>query len=166
MAYTPFFYSHGFSTSVPNSIKRPLENRVWYAYPDQDASGIAVGTWIGPTRAARVLDDGASQISRATYNGQGQVTSRTDPAGRQTAYAYAANGIDLVEARQTSSGVNDLSGNVRELYGATPTADGDRRGRPDDHPHLQRVRPGAHQHQRQKRDDGAGKYDVNHRLTQ
>jgi RHS repeat-associated protein len=110
VAYTPFFYSHGFSTSVPNSIKRPLENRVWYAYPDQDASGIAVGTWIGPTRAARVLDDGASQISRATYNGQGQVTSRTDPAGRQTAYAYAANGIDLVEARQTSSGVNDLLG--------------------------------------------------------
>jgi RHS repeat-associated protein len=110
VAYTPFFYSHGFSTSVPHSIKRPLENRVWYAYPGQDASGIAVGTWIGPTKIARVLDDGTSQVSQATYNGQGQVTSRADPVGRQTTYAYAANGIDVVEARQTSSGVNDLLG--------------------------------------------------------
>ena len=110
VAYTPFFYSHGFSTSVPNSIKRPLENRVWYAYAGQDASGITVGTWVGPTKIARVLDDGTSQISHATYNGQGQVTSRTDPVGRQTTYVYAANGIDLVETRQTSPGVNDLLG--------------------------------------------------------
>jgi RHS repeat-associated protein len=38
------------------------------------------------------------------------VTSKTDPIGRQTSYVYAANGIDLVETRQTSPGVNDLLG--------------------------------------------------------
>jgi RHS repeat-associated protein len=107
--FTPFYYEHGFSTSVPHSVKMPLENRVWYAYPGQ-GSQTSVGTWIRPTQAARVLDDGSSQIAQASYNDQGNVLTRTDPLGRQTSYGYAANGIDLVETRQTSSGVNDLLG--------------------------------------------------------
>src|SRR6185436_5965199 len=109
-SYIPFFYSHGFSTSVPHSIKRPLESRVWYAYAGQDAAGGSVGTWTKPTKTARVLDDGSSQISQATYNTQGNATTRTDPLGRQTTSVYAAGGIDLVETRQTSPGVNDLLG--------------------------------------------------------
>ena len=108
--YLPFYGAHAFATSVPHSIKRPLENRVWYAYPDEDAGGSSVGSWIEPTKVARVLDDGSSQIAQATYNAQGNATTRTDPLGRQTSYVYAANGIDLVETRQTSPGVNHLLG--------------------------------------------------------
>ena len=106
--YVPFLYSHAFSVSVPHSVKKPLENRVWYAYPDQDVSGLSVGSFSRPTKTARVLDDGTSQISQAAYNTQGQLMSHTDPVGRQTSYTYAANGVDLVQTRQTTSGANDV----------------------------------------------------------
>ncbi|MDE3155354.1 MAG: peptidase C39, bacteriocin processing, partial [Acidobacteriota bacterium] len=104
----PVPYSHAFSTSVPHSIKRPLENRVWYGYADEDTNGTTVGSWIAPTTVGRVLDDGSSQIWQATYNDEGQVTSRTDPLGRQTSETYDTNGIDLLTVRQTTSGLNDL----------------------------------------------------------
>ena len=55
-----------------------------------------------------MLEGGATQVWQATYNAQGQVTSRTDPLGRQTTYSYATNGIDLVEVRQTKPGGSDL----------------------------------------------------------
>jgi YD repeat-containing protein len=48
------------------------------------------------------LDDGTSQVTEFTYNDQGQLTSAIDPLGRQTVYTYAANGIDLLEVRQTT----------------------------------------------------------------
>jgi len=62
-SYTPVFFGHAWSTSVPHSIKRPLENRVWYAYADQNTTGSYVGSWTHPTKVARVLDDGTSQIA-------------------------------------------------------------------------------------------------------
>jgi RHS repeat-associated protein len=95
------------TSAVPHSVKRPLENRVWYAYPGQVAPYDAVGSWTQPTQTARVLDDGTTQNWQATYNDQGNVTTRTDPIGRQTTYDYAANGIDLVGVRQTANGIND-----------------------------------------------------------
>ena len=107
-SYTPVFFGHAWSTSVPHSIKRPLENRVWYAYADQNTIGSYVGSWTRPTKVARVLDDGSSQIWQAAYNSMGHVTQRLDPFGRQQTLSYAANGLDLLEVRQTSSGLNDL----------------------------------------------------------
>jgi RHS repeat-associated protein len=102
-------YGHAWSRNIPHSIKKPLENRVWYRYPGQLASGVhAAGVGRSPTLTARVLDDGSTQAWQATYNDQGRVTSRTDPLGRQTTYAYAANGIDLLEVRQTTGALNDL----------------------------------------------------------
>ena len=96
-----------YSDPTPHSIKRPLETRVWYDYPGPPDFDY-VGTHNTPSKTARVLDDGTTQIWQASYNDQGNVTSRTDPLGRQTTYVYAANGIDLLEIRQTSPGVNDL----------------------------------------------------------
>jgi RHS repeat-associated protein len=97
------------NTSIPSSIKRPLESRVWYQYPNQSSVGSpSVGTGTQPSVTARVLDDGSSQIWQATYNSLGQVTSRTDPVGRRTSYVYAANGIDLLEVRQMTGSMNDL----------------------------------------------------------
>ena len=107
-SYIPFYYSHGFSTSVPHSVKRPLENRIWYAYPDEDAAGLLVGSWVRPTKVARVLDDGSSQIWQAAYNSKGHLSQRTDPLGRQQTLVYAANDIDVLTLRQTTAGLNDV----------------------------------------------------------
>jgi RHS repeat-associated protein len=95
------------SVPVPHSVKRPLENRVWYAYPNQPSADYA-GTHTTSSNIARVLDDGTTQSLQATYNTMGQMTSTTDPMGRRTSYTYAANGIDLIEVRQTTGTLNDL----------------------------------------------------------
>lgn len=96
-----------YSAGVPHSVKRALESRVWYAYPGQASPGSA-GTWAQPSAVGRVVDDGASQVAQTIYNAQGSVLTRTDPLGRQTTSSYAANGIDLLEVRQTTGGVTDL----------------------------------------------------------
>ena len=57
---------------------------------------------------ARVLDDGTTQQFQTTVNDLGQVTARIDPLGRRTALAYASNGLDLLEVRQTTGTANDL----------------------------------------------------------
>jgi YD repeat-containing protein len=95
------------SVAVPHSVKRPLENRVWYAYPGQPSAAWA-GTHTTPSVTARVLDDGTVQRWERTYNALGQVVTTTDPLGRQTTSTYAANGRDLLEVRQTTGGLTDL----------------------------------------------------------
>jgi RHS repeat-associated protein len=109
-------YGHPASRLVPHSIKRPLENRVWYSYPGQGTSGNGTHYLSGansrPIRIGRVLDNGASQVTQLAYNGQGKVTSVTDPAGRTTTYAYATNGLDLLNVQQTVSGGTALLGSL------------------------------------------------------
>jgi YD repeat-containing protein len=98
------------TTPVPQYVQRPGEARVWSAYPGQDrASVVIVGGWATtPSEVARVVEDGTTQRTRTTVNAQGQVVERTDPVGRRTSWTYAANGIDLLEVRQTTGGANDL----------------------------------------------------------
>ena len=104
-------YGFLYSRNIPHSVKQPLENRVWFRYPGQGASqNDSVGVGRAPTHTARVLDDGSTQLSQATFNDHGMALSRTDPLGRRTSYAYAVNGIDLLEARQTTGTLNDLLG--------------------------------------------------------
>ena len=86
--------------STPHSIKKPLENRVWYTYPDQGANIRRIGSQGSPSKVARVLDDGQTQFFSYSYNEQGQRTTMSDPLGRTTVYSYAANGVDLLEVRQ------------------------------------------------------------------
>ena len=97
-------YGHAQSRHVPHSVKRPLESRVWYRYPDQPPSHHAMGRGTAPSMTGRVLEGGVSQVTAATYNAQGQVTSRTDALGRVTTSTYAANGLDLLEVRQARTG--------------------------------------------------------------
>ena len=106
-AHTPDFNS---ATSVIESMKDPLENRVWYNYPGQYTANAVyvIGTSSRPTRIGRVLDDGSTQLSAAEYNDFGLPTSQTDAVGRTVSRVYAANGIDLLEARVTSRGANEL----------------------------------------------------------
>jgi YD repeat-containing protein len=89
--------------SIPHSIKRPLETRVWYRYPGQFGYSTA-GTLSQPTEVARLLEGGATQKTVTAYNARGMVTSKTDPLGRQTTYTYAANGLESArESRRACS---------------------------------------------------------------
>jgi RHS repeat-associated protein len=91
----------GQAVSVPASVKQPLDSRVWYAYQDQK-SATSPGSCPHPSKIARVLPDGTTQLDQMTYNKQGQLTRHIDPLGRETVYEYAANGIDRIKARQKS----------------------------------------------------------------
>jgi RHS repeat-associated protein len=88
------------------SIKYPLENRIWFNYPGDAENGAGAGqsgTLDEPTNIARVLDDGSQQLTQMQYNGLGNVTGVVDPAGRQTSFQYAANQIDVVAVQQTTA---------------------------------------------------------------
>jgi RHS repeat-associated protein len=103
---------------VLHSEKKPLERRVWYAYVGMApgtfsgiGSGnptIAIGHTSRPSKVARVLDDGSSQIYSYQYNSLGKTTRSTDPLGRTTLYVYAPNGIDLLQVRQVNGTQTDL----------------------------------------------------------
>jgi YD repeat-containing protein len=90
------------------SVKNPLENRVWYNYPGQPISGLGAAaspTYDQPTGIGRVLDDGTTQLTQFSYNGFGNPTQAIDPVGRDTNLAYAANQIDVLGVtQQTASG--------------------------------------------------------------
>jgi RHS repeat-associated protein len=98
------------TSGVLESLKEPLEGRVWYNYPDQTSQGGVA--WIGssdrPTKVGRVLDDGTTQLYTYAYDGFGHVTNSIDPVGRTFSYLYATNGIDRLEVRQTRAGNNEL----------------------------------------------------------
>ncbi|MFD1985439.1 RHS repeat-associated core domain-containing protein [Mesorhizobium newzealandense] len=88
------------------SVKYPLENRIWYEYPGQSSS-IYGGTYAQPIAIGRVLDDGTTQLTKFSYDTGGffNLTRVVDPVGRTTSYAYA-NQIDLAAVSQvTQAGV-------------------------------------------------------------
>ncbi len=95
------------TAGVLESIKEPLERRVWFNYPGQEFT-IEIGTSSRPTRIGRVLDDGTTQLYTYAYNQFGHITNFVDPVGRTFSYLYASNAIDLLEARQTRVGNNEL----------------------------------------------------------
>jgi RHS repeat-associated protein len=101
------------TSRILESVKQPLENRVWYNYPNQvncvfsgvSSSGTVIDGFSNrPSAIGRVLDDGTTQLKTFQYNAEGNVTVATDPIGRQTTYTYAANGTDLLEVANTTNG--------------------------------------------------------------
>ncbi|HXG27937.1 MAG TPA: cysteine peptidase family C39 domain-containing protein, partial [Nevskiales bacterium] len=94
--------STSLTAGIAESRKNALEGRVWYTYPDQ-TDALRTGSLDKPAQVGRVLDDGATQRTSATYNSLGNVTSRTDAVGRRTYFDYAPNGIDLLRVRQQIS---------------------------------------------------------------
>ncbi|WP_395735166.1 cysteine peptidase family C39 domain-containing protein, partial [Prosthecobacter sp.] len=92
---------------VLESEKPPLENRIWYNYPNQqpgDTGATAPGSIDKPTKIGRRLDDGSTQLTQYTYNALGNVTSITDALGRITQYTYAGNNQDLLTVTQQTAG--------------------------------------------------------------
>lgn len=88
------------------SIKYPLENRIWYSHPNDVPGGS--GILNVPTTVARVLSDGSTQITRNTYNAQGKLTSSIEPDGRRTDYVYAGNQIDVLSITRVLAGVTTV----------------------------------------------------------
>ncbi|MFP3374733.1 hypothetical protein, partial [Pseudomonas sp. SIMBA_068] len=50
------------STTI-ESMKYPLENRVWFVYPGQTQS-VYAGSYSSPIATGRVLDDGSTQLTQ------------------------------------------------------------------------------------------------------
>jgi YD repeat-containing protein len=98
------------TAGILESVKEPLESRVWYDYTGQSGSSpsIYVGNTNKPAHIGRVLNDGSTQLYTYEYNGFGNITKMVDPVGRTFSYIYADNGIDLLETRQTRPGQNEL----------------------------------------------------------
>lgn len=94
-----FAWDPGWTVGVPHTVKRPGEARTWFIY---------TGSTARPSQVARKLPDGSVYSAQASYNAQDNVTWRRDPVGRETTYTYAANGIDLLQLRNTSMGLNDV----------------------------------------------------------
>jgi RHS repeat-associated protein len=103
------------TSGILESIKEPLEGRVWYAYPGQ-SSVLSVGASDQPRHIGRVLDDSSTQLYTYERNQFGHITNSIDPLGRTFSYIYSTNGIDLLETRMTRAGKNEL------LYSATYNA--------------------------------------------
>jgi YD repeat-containing protein len=106
-----FLHAPNISTEsrVLESVKAPLENRVWFNYPGQTVGNILGAQSINrPSAVARVLDDGSSQTSYYQYNSAGNLTNYTDPLGRSFTYVYDTNGVDLLQGFMTSHGNNEL----------------------------------------------------------
>lgn len=80
---------------VIESIKEPLEGRVWYQYPGQSDS-FHTGTFDAPSVTARVLDDGTTQMTKSSYDASGfhNLIQSVDALGRTKNFTYS-NGIDL-----------------------------------------------------------------------
>jgi len=93
---------------VLESIKRPLESRIWYNYPGQ-SDAFRGGSCNRPSAIARVLPDGTTQLTTITRNDKGNPLVETDPLSRETRYEYAPNGIDLTRVQQkTATGYDTL----------------------------------------------------------
>ena len=92
---------------ILESIKRPLENRVWFNYPGQGGSWVP-GNDDHPSKIGRVLDDGTTQLWQFGWNSLGNVTNSIDPIGRTFSFIYDTNEIDLLEVRQTRNRQNEL----------------------------------------------------------
>ena len=96
----------GSTSNIKEREKQPLENATYYFYPDQGDTRF-VGSSGLPTRVARVLDDGSTQLWQYQYNYVGKVTRSIDPTGRNTIYQYTGNtgySIDLEEVYQRNPG--------------------------------------------------------------
>ncbi|MFA5508997.1 MAG: hypothetical protein WC423_26475, partial [Vulcanimicrobiota bacterium] len=103
------------------SMKRPLENRVWYAYPNHRARIFSGNN--NPTHIGRVLGDGTTQLTKYSYNSLSNITQTTDPAGRVFNYTYAPNEMDLTSVstggQSLFSATYDDNHNITSLIDAS-----------------------------------------------
>ncbi len=96
-------------SDVLESEKAPYESRIFYNYPSQ-GSPILVGSSNTPSSIGRVLADGSSQISQASYDPvTGALLATVTPGdanipARATSFTRAANGLDVTAIDQALAG--------------------------------------------------------------
>lgn len=99
------------------SFKPPMESRVWYLYPGQiNGTKFLDGVTLRkPVIVARLVDTPSgvlSEIHEFTYNARGNITTYTDPLGRETTLDYyTVNNVDTVDlhkVRQTTGSMDEL----------------------------------------------------------
>jgi YD repeat-containing protein len=98
---------NGYSSSIKESTKGPMEGRVWYHYGQPETKTHLEGPSQEPLAVVRVLDDGTEQRTTFEYNDLGKVTRQVDPCGRVTTYTYDTNQIDLLEVCNETKGVRE-----------------------------------------------------------
>jgi RHS repeat-associated protein len=87
--------------AVLESIKAPLETRVWYLHEGQVNSIHLDGSvHEAPTVTTRRLPDGSTQTGRNAYTAGGNVSAEVDPLNRDLRFDYDANGTDVVAMRR------------------------------------------------------------------
>jgi RHS repeat-associated protein len=89
------------ASNIKEREKMPLENAVYYFYSGQQDTRF-VGDNGFPTKIARVMDDGTTQLWQYAYNSIGNVIKAIDPVGRVASYVYDTNNIDLLRVYQRS----------------------------------------------------------------
>jgi YD repeat-containing protein len=103
------------SGSHLQSIKRPLQNRVWFQHVGETVSN-GVGPDGRPAMIGRVLDDGTSQIHRYEYNVAGALIRYIDPVGRESGYVFGSGstsdpdqsggtGVDLLAVKHKNGAI-------------------------------------------------------------
>lgn len=102
---TIYHYLHAENrmSGVLESVKQPLQSRVYYNYPGQELP-YERGTSNKWSVKARLVEDGngglATEVTRREFNSLGQITKVVDPVGRETVYEYDTDGIDLRFTKQ------------------------------------------------------------------
>jgi RHS repeat-associated protein len=100
-----FCCSINYLSNQLESLKKPLEQySQWFNYPGQPGGEpYYSGTLIEPIAIGRVLDDGSTQLTQATYNSLGLPLTNIDPDKRSTQFTYATNNIDLLTVSQLTA---------------------------------------------------------------
>ncbi len=93
----------GVTADSLESIKYPLENRIWYRHPGDTPGGSGVINV--PNNVARVLSNGTTQMTQNAYNALGKATITIEPDGRRSDYVYAPNLVDLLKVTRVFNGV-------------------------------------------------------------
>ncbi|MDR0457757.1 MAG: hypothetical protein LBH10_01815 [Burkholderiaceae bacterium] len=125
--YTQAHIWHWLSSAASNPVvsdaleseKQPLDSRVWYFRNGQSSSNFLSGAQNNaPNQIARLLPNGATQLTQMAYAASGNPTLNIDPLGRQVQTAYDSAGIDVTAIqRKTAAGADTLA---QFTYGATP----------------------------------------------
>ena len=115
------------TSGMLESVKPPLESRIWYEYPGQNQPAASAGiSNRSPSLITRVVADPATsgayltQTYHYTYNGQGRITQVIDPAGRQTTNEYYLDGIDLYRVSQINGTGSDILAEYGNYYNHRP----------------------------------------------
>lgn len=93
-----------------NGVATPTAGTILLTSFSPEAADYATGTTGTESFAYSSKRNGSIQLTENQYNSTGNMTQTIDPIGRKFSYSYAANGIDLLEKRETQGTDNYLLG--------------------------------------------------------